>query len=730
MTSVKPYDASQAVSPDEKEKGQNRLLAPNSSSVERKESFSKGKGGSVRFSQFSPRADVHIVEEGYDGAQMFGAFDPEKMKEGVRAALLRPPYNVANFYHKTGVWQHIARNPVFENVTLFVISVNAFWMMIDTDNNGAATLLEADPIFQIAEHSFCLYFSFEWFVRFMAFKRKRDGLQDGWFVFDSLLVFMMVMETWLMTFIIAATGGGSSGGMGNTGILRLFRLLRLSRMARMLRSMPELMILIKGMVAATRSVFFTLVLLLAILYIFAIAFTQLCDGTEVGAVYFDSILSSMYTLLIVGTFYDNLGDVLSDVGRPSLGGHLLFGALFMLFIALAALMVMNMLIGILCEVVSAVAATEKEQMRVDFVKGKMEEVVSALDNDGDMMISKAEFIQIMQHHDAVHALEEVDVDPLGLVDMVDFIFEDDAPEKTGTTDFDEDDHEQEKQLSLPQFMDVVLQLRGNNTATVKDVVDFRKFLGIALRKFEERLGKRTSSVCNRLSMMGTPSMGRKSVATGRPSDKNLAMSPSAVSDSSRELLSPLNSPPRSVQPQKGRYEAASSPSKSELHKRLGHVDGFLKAGMFELQRMRNVVHNSTDTGTNLGDEAEQQATNNKTAVSSQMAAVEEFLSLALGEIQKARGHMPPMSRQIVSDSESGVDSADIRLWMARLESFIIATGLGELHSLKDKMWKVSRSEESDQSQEQIAWLTKVDDYLTTSVAGLRRIRQGLICELT
>jgi len=208
------------------------------------------------------------------------------------------------------------------------------------------------------------------------------------------------------------------------------------------------------------------------------------------------------------------------------------------------------------------------------------------------------------------------------------------------------------------------------------------------------------------------------------------MSPSAVSESSRELLSPLNSPPRSVQPQKGRYEAASSPSKSELHKRLGHVDGFLKAGMFELQRMRNVVQNSTDTGTNLGDEAEQQATNNKTAVSSQMAAVEEFLSLALGEIQKARGHMPPMSRQIVSDSESGVDSADIRLWMARLESFIIATGLGELHSLKDKMWKVSRSEESDQSQEQIAWLTKVDDYLTTSVAGLRRIRQGLICELT
>ncbi|CAK0807435.1 unnamed protein product, partial [Prorocentrum cordatum] len=141
--------------------------------------------------------------------------------------------------------RRVATHAAFESLTLLVISVNALWIAIDTDNNPASTLLTAEPLFQIVEHSFCWYFSFEWFVRFSAFKKKRYGLKDAWFVFDSCLVFMMVMETWVMTSILLLAGSGGGSGVGGASILRLFRLLRLSRLARMLRSMPELMILIK-----------------------------------------------------------------------------------------------------------------------------------------------------------------------------------------------------------------------------------------------------------------------------------------------------------------------------------------------------------------------------------------------------------------------------------------------------------------------------------------------------
>merc|ERR1711879_498385 len=113
-----------------------------------------------------------------------------------------------------------------------------------------------------------------------------------------------------MSLFIVCMGGGANGGLGNTSILRIARLLRLSRMARMarlLRAMPELMILIKGMMAACRSVLFTLLLLIILMYIFGIMFRQLVPLDSIaGGKYFPSVGASMFSLLIHGAFIDNL----------------------------------------------------------------------------------------------------------------------------------------------------------------------------------------------------------------------------------------------------------------------------------------------------------------------------------------------------------------------------------------------------------------------------------------
>eukprot|EP00419_Tripos_fusus_P050768 CAMPEP_0172840548 /NCGR_PEP_ID=MMETSP1075-20121228/29406_1 /TAXON_ID=2916 /ORGANISM="Ceratium fusus, Strain PA161109" /LENGTH=63 /DNA_ID=CAMNT_0013684405 /DNA_START=154 /DNA_END=342 /DNA_ORIENTATION=+ len=63
-----------------------------------------------------------------------------------------------------------------------------------------------------------------------------------------------------MTTVMLVMGGDGAVGLGNASILRMARLLRLTRlfrMARLLRAMPELLILVKGMAAAMRSVVFT-----------------------------------------------------------------------------------------------------------------------------------------------------------------------------------------------------------------------------------------------------------------------------------------------------------------------------------------------------------------------------------------------------------------------------------------------------------------------------------------
>merc|ERR1719329_769548 len=152
----------------------------------------------------------------------------------------------------------------------------------------------------------------------MAFEKKRNGLKDSWFVFDSILVFMMVMETWVLTLVMVATASpGGSSPLGNASILRLLRLARLSRMARMLRSMPELLILIKGMVAAMRSVGFVLLLQVIMMYIFSIAFVQLLAGTDAGDNWFPGIPASMYTLMVAGTFMDDITTCANEIAREN-----------------------------------------------------------------------------------------------------------------------------------------------------------------------------------------------------------------------------------------------------------------------------------------------------------------------------------------------------------------------------------------------------------------------------
>jgi len=410
--------------------------------------------------------------------------DAESMKARLRASATRPKYDVAIFYKNHGFAQMVARSQKFEYTTLSVIAFNALWISIDTDNNGAAILLDAHPVFQIAEHFFCAYFTFEWTIRFVAFQRKRNGLRDPWFVFDSFMVFMMVSETWVMTIVMLAAGGGGAAGLGNASVLRLLRLLRLSRMARMaklLRSMPELLILIKGMMSAMKSLFFTMVLLLILIYVFAIAFRQLTDGSPVGVLYFRGMVTAMHTLLIDGTFLDSAGSVVKELEKESIA----YVVMFYVFVLLSALTVMNMLIGVLCEVVTAVASAEREQITVGVVKDGFMDIIAqgGLDTDGNGMISKAEFEAILDNPSATRLLARVEVDVMALVDLADFIFTNDDPA----------DQDGERQLSFGEFMDIVLSLRGCNQAMVKDIVDLRKYIRGSFYGLEERIKERTRS---------------------------------------------------------------------------------------------------------------------------------------------------------------------------------------------------------------------------------------------
>jgi hypothetical protein len=207
--------------------------------------------------------------------------------------------------------------------------------------------------------------------------------------------------------------------------------------------------------------------------VFGIAFTQLCEDTLLEDMYFNTVPDSMATLLLRGTLPD-LADFVNDVARE----HVLLSILMMFFILFSVLTVMNMLVGVLVEVVSVVSAVEREQMTVQFVRSELLSMLqdSGLDQDGDHQISRTEFESLLTNPSAARIIQEVGVDVVGLVDYCDFIFRGD------------------EDLSFPKFMEAVLSLRGTNNATVKDMVDLRKFISNHLSDFADRIEEMAGQV--------------------------------------------------------------------------------------------------------------------------------------------------------------------------------------------------------------------------------------------
>eukprot|EP00927_Polykrikos_kofoidii_P087151 TRINITY_DN9967_c2_g1_i1.p1 TRINITY_DN9967_c2_g1~~TRINITY_DN9967_c2_g1_i1.p1 ORF type:complete len:582 (+),score=123.46 TRINITY_DN9967_c2_g1_i1:121-1866(+) len=402
--------------------------------------------------------------------------DAAAMKDKVRQALTRKKYDVTDFYKTSGLWPAIAKDGNFEKLTLSVIFANALWIAVDTDLNTAAVLTQAHPVFQVAENFFCAFFGFEWLSRFMSFRRKRDCCRDRWFVFDGIMCIQMAMETWVLSvFILVFVGEGPANlGGGNTNILRIARLMRLSRvfrMAKLVRAIPEVFVMLKGLFAAARSVFFTLLLLGFLIFVFGIAFKQLAMDTELGRDTFSSVPQTCYFLMVHGTLRGPAGMLSTDIKAQQIwdSGSMWLCLLFLFFVLVSSVLVVNMLIGVLCAVVSAVSSTEKEELMVNYVGSKLNHVMTLIDEDGGGTISRDEFLLILENGEAIEALQDVGVDVIGLVDFADFIFGQECEE------------EDEVELTMPEFMDVVFSLRGSNNATVKDIVDLRKFFHTSLR---------------------------------------------------------------------------------------------------------------------------------------------------------------------------------------------------------------------------------------------------------
>jgi len=317
--------------------------------------------------------------------------DPDDEEE--KEALERAKFN------ENTCMGRLAVNKYFEWTTLGVIVFNALYLGYDCDYNarwGKPEDLYASSLwgFILFDNFFCLFFTVELLVRFLGYKRCLTCCTDKAFLFDLLLVLFMIAETWVFAFI------GTIGFLKQVSIMRLLRLARLFRMGKIMRYFPELQLIVKGMVAAVRSVFCATMLLLLVLYVFSIIFTneyhqglKADDDEDLENIefLFGSMGKSMRHLLIMATILDDITACTNAIRSTD---KIMMLMAFIACVLINSFTVFNMLLGILCEVVEATQNHEQEKTETETLRATVTRFFKKMDIDGNGQISRNEFVKM------------------------------------------------------------------------------------------------------------------------------------------------------------------------------------------------------------------------------------------------------------------------------------------------------------------------------------------------
>jgi len=227
-------------------------------------------------------------------------------------------------------FDRIRSNKVFE---LFVVTV-----IISSALLVGAKTYELAP----ASRSFIIWldmlitviFVAEITIRFIAEPNKRAFFKNGWNVFDTLVVTVSLIP------------------INNSDLVLVARLVRVFRVLRMISIIPELRMLLASLLKALPQLGYVILLMFIIFYIYAAIGATLFES--INPTLWGDIAISMLTLFRVMTFED-----WTDVMYETMAVYPLSWIFYLSFIFFAAFAFLNMVIGIVVNVMHA--ETEKMQ---------------------------------------------------------------------------------------------------------------------------------------------------------------------------------------------------------------------------------------------------------------------------------------------------------------------------------------------------------------------------------
>lgn len=275
--------------------------------------------------------------------------------------------------------------------------------------------------------------------------------------------------------------------------MRNLRLLRLVRLAKLMRLFSELFVMLGGIVAAMRSLVGLLVLLYIIIFVGAVIFTSLARDSEgVHEAGFTAVGDSMWLLLNHGIFMDSVSDKLNTLREVHSG----YAYLFLLFMFVGNVTVLNLVVAILTDVVMKASepvidrSLAKEKLRLEL---QLTPILQCYDTDDK--ITKKEFHRILDDSEFQHCVSGFGID---IEDVKRFktLFEQNHRPSRVSKNACPDSPDlalqlpdfvlQEVIVTCKEFVDMVFDLRCRSSATVNHIMQLKADLA-CIRKDQQEL---------------------------------------------------------------------------------------------------------------------------------------------------------------------------------------------------------------------------------------------------
>ena len=220
------------------------------------------------------------------------------------------------------LFHRIQSNKLFEIFVITVIVLSAILVGVRTYPVGEPYL----PILNILDYGVTLFFLAEILIRLASAPSLGGFFRRGWNVFDFLVVVASLVPTsWAGTVLVA-------------------RLLRVFRVLRLVSFIPELRVLVNALLKSLPRLFYVMVMMFVIFYIYA-AVGSLLFG-PINEEMWGNISRALLTLFRVATFED-----WTDLMYETMAVYPASWLYYVTFIFLAAFIFLNMVIGIILDVI-------------------------------------------------------------------------------------------------------------------------------------------------------------------------------------------------------------------------------------------------------------------------------------------------------------------------------------------------------------------------------------------